>query len=79
MRVKLVILLLISSTNAFAQELKPINEFELPYAPINIAIDRYGKLYFANDKGEVDRYSAKCELEYNNSTNRCFPITLIEA
>lgn len=79
MRVKLVVLLLILTTSTFAQELKLINEFELPYEPLTISIDRYGKLYFANDKGEVDRYSAKGELEYNNSTNRRFPITLIEA
>lgn len=79
MKARLFVILLLASFSTWAQELQLKSEFELSYEPLTVSIDRYGKLYFANDKGEVDRYGADGELEYNNSTNRRFPITLIEA
>jgi len=63
----------------FAQELKPINEFDLKNTPIALSIDRYGKLYFAYQDGEIERYDQEGVMEFNNSTSKRFTVTLLEA
>ena len=78
MRYKLVLLLLFPFSLC-AQNLQLKNDFKLKDAPVAISIDRSGKLYFAYQGGEIERYDQEGTLEFNNSTSKRFTVTLLEA
>lgn len=79
MNIRWLLIFICFQTSLNAQKLSLVNEFSLKAKPIALSIDRSGRLYFGFESGEIERYDTENQLEYNNSTNRRFPITLIEA
>jgi len=79
MKLRLLLVLTFIPFLSFTQELELVNEYPLKAKPVAVSIDRSGKLYFAYQDGEIERYDQEGNMEFNNSLNKRFSITLLEA
>lgn len=75
----LFLFILCATVSLNGQELKPIGFFDIGYTPVTASIDRQGNLYFADNKGSIDRFDQSGIKSYHFSPQKRGEPSIIEA
>jgi len=74
-----ILLLLLLSQYALAQNLEKVSSFKIGFAPTTASVDRQGYLYFSNDQGVIDKFDKDGKVVYHFSPQKQGTPTLIDA